>query len=145
MKNARTVVLVVVSLALVYMASGCAMLRGGPSDEELLHDLLNTYKTALEAGNAEGLIALYSKNYESPRGATYEETVERMRQWIPRLAERDVEISIADAEIEIEGDTARLGPITSETPRGTRSSTLIVTKEEDGVWRITSRERIREE
>ena len=70
--------------------------------------------------------------------------VERMREWVPRLAERDVEIGIDDAEISIEGDTARLGPIAFESPRGMRRSALLVTKE-DGVWCITGRERIREE
>ena len=36
MKRGRTVAAVVVSLALVYVAGGCAMFGGGPSDEELL-------------------------------------------------------------------------------------------------------------
>ena len=145
MKNARTVGVLVVSIALVYIASGCAVLRGGPSDEELLSKLLHSYEAAYKEGDVDKLISLYSKDYESVRGDSYEETVERLRQFVPRFAEWEVEISAAEAEIEIEGNTAKLSPITFESSRGTRSSTLVVTKEEDGVWRITSREMQREE
>jgi ketosteroid isomerase-like protein len=139
------VVLLAVSVALVCVTSGCAMLKGGPSDEDMLGELLQTYKTGMEAGNAEAVIALYSENYESRRGGTYEEMVERMERFIPRMAERDIELDIGEAEVQIEGDTARVGPIVSEGRRGTMRRTLICTKEEDGCWRITGSERQRSE
>ena len=145
MKEARTIVALAVSVALVCAATGCAMLKGGPSDEDMLGELLQTYKTGMEAGNAEAVIALYSENYESARGGTYEEMVERMERFIPRMAERDIELGIDEAEIQIEGDTARVGPIVSEGRRGTMRRTLICTKEEDGCWRITGSERQRSE
>ena len=145
MKSVRMVALLAVCVALVYLASGCAMLGGGPNDEEMLGKLLQTYKACMEAGDAEGVIALYSQNYESARGGTYEDMVERMQRFIPRMAERDIEFGIDEAEIQIEGDTARVGPIISEGRRGTMRRTLICTKEEDGCWRITGSERQRSE
>ena len=145
MKSARMVVLLAVSVAVVCVAGGCATLGGGASDENMLGELLQTYKTGMEAGDAEAVIALYSENYESARGGTYEEMVERMRQYIPRMAERDIQLGVAEAEIQIDGDTARVGPIVSEGRRGTMRRTLLCTKEEDGRWRITGSERERSE
>jgi len=144
LKSGRMFVLLAASVVLVYAASGCAALKGGASDEDMLGELLQTYKTGMEAGDAEAVIALYSENYESARGGTYEEMVERMRQYIPRMAEREIELGIGEAEIQIDGDTARVGPIVSEGRRGTMRRTLICTKE-DGCWLITGSERERTE
>jgi hypothetical protein len=136
--------LLALSVALLYVASGCATLGGGPSDEDMLGELLLKYKACMEEGNAEGVIALYSENYESARGGTYEEMVERMREFIPRMAERDIELGIGEAEVQIDGDTARVGPIVSEGRNRTRRTILLCAKE-DGSWLITGRERQRSE
>jgi len=141
MKNVRTAAVLTMAVALVHVASGCAMLRGGPSDEELLRELLMNYKTALEEGDVDKLISLYSKNYETPRGATYDQMVSRLREFVPRLKEFEVKVLTADARIEIEGNTAKLGPITFDSPMGSRDMALVATKEEDGIWRITGRQR----
>ena len=141
MKRMRTVVVLAVSIALVYVATGCATLREGPSDEEQLLELLTNYKTALEEGDVDKLVGLYSKNYASSRGGDYEETVSRLRQFVPRFKEFGVEVSTADTKIEVEGTTARLDPITFDSPRGSRNTALVVAKEADGVWRITGSER----
>ena len=141
MKSMRTVGAVVVSLALVCVASGCATLRGGPSDEELLSELLTNYKAAMEQGDAEKLISLYSKNYATERGGSFDEMASRLREFVPRLKEFEVKVLVADAKIEIEGNTAKLGPVTWDSPRGSRSMALLAAKEADGVWRITGRER----
>jgi hypothetical protein len=115
------------------------MLKGGPSDEEMLSTLVETYATALQAGDVEALVPLYSTSYESPRGGDYEESMDRMREWVPRMAEWDVDISADAAEIEMDGDTARVGPVTFESDRGTRE-TFLLTAKEDGCWLITATE-----
>lgn len=140
LNNARTVGVCVVSLVLVYVASGCAALQGGPSDEELLGTLLETYTKAMKEGDADALIALYSKDYESPRGGDYEETTERLREFIPRLAEYDVNISTDEAKVEVDGNQGSVGPINFDAGSRAWSTTLITTKEEDGCWRITGTE-----
>ncbi len=137
MKNARTLIMLAVTVALV--ASGCAMLQGGPSDEETLCKLLETYTTAMQAGDVDTLIPLYSTSYETERG-DYEESMERMRQFVPRFAEWDVDMSAEAAEVKVDGDTASVGPINFESERGAWSTTLLTTKEEDGCWRITGTE-----
>ena len=140
LKNTRTVGVCMVSLALVYLASGCATLKGGPSDEELLGALLETYMKAISEGDAEGVIALYSKNYESPRGGDYESTTERLREFIPRFADYDVEVSSDDAKVEVDGNQGKVGPINFDAGGRAWSTTLITTKEDDGCWRITGTE-----
>jgi hypothetical protein len=94
----------------------------------------------MKEGDADALIALYSKDYESPRGGDYEETTERLREVIPRLAEYDVNISTDDAKAEVDGNQGSVGPINFDADRGAWSTTLITTKEEDGCWRITGTE-----
>ncbi len=148
MKNARTVIVLVVSLVVVYMAGGCATVEHGPSDEELpedlhgpsneelLADLLNTYVTSFKEGNVEQLLSLYSKDYESASGGGYEEMAERLEQMVPRNAERGVAPSTDETEIVVEGDTATIGPITFGSGGGV-VVTLLTTKEADGCWRIT--------
>jgi len=140
LKNARTLGVCVMSFALVYLASGCATLQGGPSDEELLGTLLETYMTAMKEGDADALVALYSKDYESPRGGDYEQMTERLREFIPMLAQYDVEISADEAKVEIDGGQGSVGPINFDAAGRAWSTTLITTKEDDGCWRITSTE-----
>jgi hypothetical protein len=141
MKNVRTAAVLTMVVALVYVAGGCATFGGGPSDEELLGELLTNYKAALEEGDADKLISLYSKNYQTTRGGTYDQMASRLREFVPRLKEFEVEVLVADANIAIEGNTAKLGPITFDSPMGSRDTALVATKEDDGVWRITGRER----
>jgi hypothetical protein len=116
------------------------MLQRGPSDEEVLFTLLETYTTAMREGDVDTLIPLYSEDYESRRGGDYEESMDRLRRFVPRFAEWDVEMSTDDAEVEIDGNEASVGPINFESERGAWSTTLITTKEADGRWRITSTE-----
>ena len=140
MKKARTIMVLAVSIALVYVASGCAILQRGPSDEELLQDLLNTYETSLKEADVDALIELYSKDYEGQDGGDYEQTVAFLEQIVPALEDYGVEVSAAEAEIAIDGNTAEVGPVILDTPEGSMELTLITTKEDDGCWRITGSE-----
>ena len=140
LKNARTVVAVTVSLALVYLASGCAVLQRGPSDEELLGELLRGWKAAMDEADVDKLLSFYSKDYTGGDGTDYEGLADRMGEVVPLLKEYDVEIVIADAKIEIERDAATLGPIAFDSSFGARNMSMNAAKETDGVWRITGTE-----
>ena len=137
MKSARTVVVLTVSLALVYLASGCAGLQRGPSDEELLSELLRGWQAAMDEGNVDKLLGFYSKDYTGAEDTDYEDLAERMEQVVPMLEEYDVEISTADAKIGIERNKATVGPIAFDSAFGSRTIVMEATKEADGVWRIT--------
>lgn len=140
LKKARKVVAVTVSLALVYLASGCAGLQRGPSDEELLGELIRGWKSAMDEGDVDKLLSFYSKDYKGARDTDYEGLAERMEQMVPLFKEYDVEIAIADTKTEIDGNTATLGPIVLDSSFGSRNMAINATKEADGVWRITGTE-----
>ncbi len=127
-------------LALVYVAGGCARIKGGASDKDLLSGLLHTYETALVEGDADKLISLYSEDYESSDGTDYEEAMTRLRRIVPMIAEWDIDISVAEAEIDVEGGKGTLSQIVFDTPSGKMTLTLFVTKGTDGVWLITGSE-----
>jgi hypothetical protein len=130
----------VVLLALVYVAGGCAMINRGPSDTDLLSELLHKYETALVEGNSDTLVSLYSESYESSDGTGYEEAMTRLRRIVPMIKEWDVKVDAAETQVHIEGDTATLSPIVFDTPAGGMTLTMFATKEAGGVWRITGSE-----
>ncbi len=140
MKNARTVMVVAVSIALVYMASGCAILKVGPSDEEMLKDLLSTYVTSLEEGSVEKHISVYSKDFVGTNGESYDEMAGGLEEMLPMLEDWGMEISTDETETAIEGNEAEIGPIGFEFSQGGIQITLFTTKEDDGCWRITGSE-----
>ena len=140
MKNGHTLALSLVFLGLACVTTGCAMFRGGSGDEQLLREILRTYEAALDEGEVDKLISLYSEDYVSPDGADYEEATERLRRIVPMLERWEVEVSTLDTKIEITGETATLRPIIFQSPRGERSLKMVATKEPGGVWRITSTE-----
>ena len=132
--------LLVVSLALVYMASGCAILKRGPSDEEMLKDLLGTYVASLKEGSVEKHLSIYSKDFEGTRGETYDEMAQGLEEMMPMLQDWGMEIFTDETEMAIEGDTAEIGPIVFEFSQGGVQITLLTTKEDDGRWLITGSE-----
>jgi len=140
LKKARTVAVLMVSLAVVYIASGCAMLQRGPSDEQLLSELLHGWQAAMEQGDVDKLMSFYSESYVGGDGSDYATTKERMEQIVPMLEQIEAEFSSAETQIQIEGDKATLAPISVESSYGAAEITLIATKEAPGMWRITSSE-----
>jgi hypothetical protein len=140
LKNARRAGLLVVSLALVYMANGCAILQRGPSDEEMLKDLLGTYVTSLEEGSVEKHLTVYSKDFEGANGESYDGMAQNLEELMPMLQDWGMEISTEETEIAIDGDKAEIGPIVFEFSQGGVQITLSTTKGDDGRWLITGSE-----
>ena len=139
-KRARRAALLVGSLALVYMASGCAIPQRELSDEEALKNILSTYVTSLEEANADKHLSVFSKDFVGASGETYEEVAQGLGQLLPTFEELGMEISTDEAEIAIEGNEAEIGPILFEFSQGSAAMTLFTTKEDDGCWRLTGTE-----
>jgi hypothetical protein len=128
-------------LALVITA-GCAT-GGGASDEELIDALLADYSAAAQAGDVDGIMALISDNfshsdwdYEAESKAELEEFVQASKD---EGNFEDVEIDLADVEVEIEGTTAEAYPIYWTVPAGSVTMGLTLTKE-GGDWLVTDLE-----
>ena len=132
--------ILVMLLALVCVAGGCAMFTRGPSDRDLLSELLHKYETALTEGDTDALVSLYSEDYESFDGTNYEESMARLRRIVPTIKELDVKVNAAETQVHIEGGTATLSPIVFDTPGGEMILTMSATKNAEGVWLVSGSE-----
>jgi len=128
---------IAIALAIAVVGAGCATL-GGPSDEELVADVMAQWETAMESGTADEIIALYSENYQGTRGYGRDEWKSMLERFLPRVRQQGVKMAdTSEMVISVEGDTATAGPITFGSGRRSMKMQLTLTKEADGVWRIT--------
>ncbi|MHC4722351.1 MAG: YybH family protein [Planctomycetota bacterium] len=119
-------------------AAGCEM--GGLGDEAQLTAALGQWKAATEAQDIDKMMEPYSDDYEGDRG----EGKEGVRQFLSGMKDEgaleDIEVDISEAEIEIEGDEATVGPIIYAGNWGEVEITRTLKKESDGVWRVVGTE-----
>ena len=136
MKKSVIMKLGVVVLAAV-LISGCQM---GATDEEQLTAALGQWKAAVEAQDLDKMMEPYSDDYEGERG----EGKEGVRQFLSGLIDEgaleDIDMDISEAEINIEGDKATVGPILYAGNWGEIEMMRILKKEADGVWRVVGAE-----
>ncbi len=124
---------------LVVVGVGCAGM-GGPDDETLIMGVVTDYVAAMDAGNVDGLMPLYSKDYSDERGTTYDGLRDRFDRMLPMLEQYDVEIDASEVVATVDGNTATAGPITMGAQGRSFSSNLLLSKE-GGNWLITGSER----
>jgi ketosteroid isomerase-like protein len=133
----KSLIAVVVVVGL--LASGCEM-GGGLSDEAQLTAALGQWKSALEAQDLDKMVEPYSDDYEGESG----EGKEGVRQFLKGMMDEgvleDVEMDISEAEIEIEGDEATVGPIRYSSDDFEIEMMRTLKKESDGVWRVVGTE-----
>ncbi len=133
--------LVIMKLGVVVLAavlfSGC---QTGATDEAQLTAALGQWKAALEAQDLDKMMEPYSDDYEDERG----EGKEGVRQFLSGLIDEgaleDIDMDISEAEINIEGDKATVGPILYAGSWGEVEIMRILKKEADGVWRVVGTE-----
>jgi len=127
-----TILLAAMAVALV---QGCVTLGKGLTDEELIRRGMEELKTALEAQDLDKIMAAHSEDFEGEYGGKAE-----WREFLAGAVEQglldDAEVNLEDAEIEIDGDTATISPVTVITMFGDVTYEYVARKEEDGVWRI---------
>jgi len=131
---------ILVAMAAVLVTSGCATSGSGVSDTDQIRALLEEWKEAILAEDADRLLATYSENFAHD-GADYDaEDKTGLRDFIDwgiqgdRYA--DAEINIEDADIAIEEGTATVSPIGYTNWEGTVTIELTLAKEKAG-WLIT--------
>jgi ketosteroid isomerase-like protein len=136
MKKSVIMKLGVVVLAAV-LFSGC---QTGATDEAQLTAALGQWKVALEAQDLDKMMEPYSDDYEGESG----EGKEGVRQFLSGLIDEgaleDIDMDISEAEINIEGDKATVGPILYAGSWGEIEMMRILKKEADGVWRVVGAE-----
>jgi len=124
---------------LAIFAAGCATM-GGPSDEELVQNTLAEWKAAFEKQDIDAMMAAYSENFTTDRGNTKEELKEFFQGAKDQGYLEGVEADMSAVEIAIEGDTAQVDPIYLSSSAGSLETSLVLKKEDDGVWRIVGSE-----
>jgi len=123
---------------LTLLAVGCATGGSGPSDEELVQGVINQYLAALNAVDLDAAFALYSDDYQGTFGDKEAERV-FMDDAKDQGYLDDMEFDVSDIAITVDGASAQVAGIVSETLMATADLTLTLEKR-DGAWVITGSE-----
>jgi len=118
------------------LVCGCAMFERGPTDQELIECAVADYCTAVAEGDIDGIMAIYSEDFEGETGETKEDVHAFLSGAIDQGYMDDVEASADDCEITIDGDTATVDPVVFSSDFGDMSIGFTMKKEADGAWRI---------
>ena len=131
----KSQIAVLLVAGLFALTAGCEM-AGGLSDGAQLTAALGQWKAALEAQDIDKMMEPYSDDYEGERG----EGKEGVRQFLKGMMDQgyleDIDMDISEAEIEIDGDEATVGPIKYAGDWGEMETMRTLKKESDGVWRV---------
>ncbi len=127
------------AVGLFVLAAGCEM-AGGLSDEAQLTAALGQWKAATEAQDIDKMMEPYSEDYEGSRGEGKEGVREFLSGMIDEGALEDIDMDISEAEIEIDGDEATVGPIIYAGNWGEVEIIRTLKNESDGVWRVVGSE-----
>lgn len=126
---------VFVIFVLSTIMSGCAT---GPSDEEIISNSMTGWKAAFHAKDVDKMMTEYSENYAGENG----EGKEAVREFLVYMkndgAFENAKMNTDEAEIEIEGENATVGPIVYTGNWGEVRYIREMKKEEDNVWRVVS-------
>jgi len=134
-KSAIAVMLVVLGGAVV--VCGCASTPQGPSDEELIAEVVEGMKGALVAQDLDTLMTFYSENFEHWEYGDKAGLKNFMEEAIDMGYLENAEVSTDKAETTIEKDTAKVYPVEFAASFG--SATIGVELKKEGMaWLITS-------
>jgi len=140
MKTKSALLHTLLALVALGLAAGCATGTKGASDEEQIQALLDTWEAGILAKDVGKIMATISEEfthdgyeYEAPDKATLQEFIEAS---IDEGNLDDVEISLEDAQISIDGASATVYPIDYTNIYGTVTFELVATKEKGG-WLFT--------
>jgi hypothetical protein len=133
-----TLLKVSAGVVVMVLVCGCAAIGKGPSDEELIGRLLETWKATGEAQDIDGQMALISENFEGEQGGK-DELKEFMLEAKDMGYLEDMKINLDDVEVKIDGTTATAYPMIIETAMGEATIGLELTKEAGG-WMVTGME-----
>jgi len=126
---------VITAIALALAVSGCASM-GGKSPEEQVAEKLTAWKTALEANDLDGLMLLYSDNFEHYEYGDKAGMKDFLMQASDMGYLEGIEVSLELTETTIEGDKAVAFPVDVIGAFGALAFEHTLTNE-DGVWMIT--------
>ena len=125
-------------VVVIALVCGCATFGKGPSDEELIEGMLDTWKAAAEAQDIDAQMGLFSENFEGEQGGKDE-----LKEFLLEAKDMgyldDMEVIVDDVELKIDGTAATAYPLVIETAMGSATVGLELTKEAGG-WMVTGME-----
>jgi ketosteroid isomerase-like protein len=120
----------------VALVAGCVSTGPKVSDQDLITDLVNQLKVALESKDIDGIMNTFSDDFYHPEVGGKEEGKEMLQMALDAGYADNGEVNLDDMEIDIKDDgTASVYPIDLSADPGSISIELVVKKEEAG-WRI---------
>ncbi len=136
---------VILNLSLFVLAAflvcGCQTLGVGPSDEQLVNTTMAEWKAAMAAQDIDKLMAAYSENYVSTRGGGKDSVREFMTSVFESGTLDNVKVNLEDAQITIEADKAKVGPVELTFDAGEYVLEYTLQKENEA-WLIVSSTRL---
>ena len=122
-----------VALFAAICISGCQL---GPTDEELITNTMNSWKTAMLARSIDGIMKNYSEEFTSQNGQGKQQVKGFIESVIEQGYLDDVEIDIETADIRIEDDTAVVDPVNFTFISGETMTLTLTLQKEKNVWLI---------
>ena len=138
MRDTSSLVITLAGIMLL-TALGCAHMGGGPSDSELVNEMLTTWTEASKAKDIDKAMSVISEDFEHDGYDYQAEGKEAMRAFMEDSIAMgnfdDLEISFEPEAITIDADTAQVPDIEWNCAPGTAVIGLTL-KKVNGAWRI---------
>ena len=129
----------VLALTVIAALAGCASTGGGgggPSDEEVIQGMLDDVLTALQSKDIDTMVAAYSDDFTSDNGGK-DDTIAFLQGAADQGFLDGLEIDTSAVAIEVDGESATVGPVNLEGAFGALTLSFDLEKR-DGQWWITS-------
>jgi len=118
-------------LCVVLVAAGCAT-SGGMSPEQAVQAKVEAWAAAMVAQDLDGMMALFSNDFEHYEWGDKEGAKEFMSEAIDMGYLEDIEISLDDMTLEVDDDEVIAYPIELSASFGSATITLTFIKEDYG-------------
>lgn len=145
MKNAKWTVtaLAAVSLLPLLLLAGCASggakapeVPAGPTDEELVTDLINNMIDALQAKDIDAMGAAYAEDFQSNQGTDKAQTLDFLKSVKDQGFLDGMEVDSTNLAIAVDGDTATANGVEVRGAFGVLALSFKAEKR-DGTWLVT--------
>lgn len=121
---------------------GCSSAAAAAGIEAEALAAMRTYGEAIEAGDVDALLDLYSEDWTDNHGATRDSLEDSYRWMRAKDGSGNTVVDSSAAEVATDGDIVTVAPVTLMTPKGSITYTHKLKKEADGVWRLVYTELI---
>ncbi len=139
MRNVLKACLAIVVIALVAGCASAPTEPPGPTDEELVAQVVTAWQDAIIAKDLDAMMAIHSESFSNSEAAD-KEAWRTYLEWIVGAGYLDgAEVDASGAESSIEAGQATVGPLVQSTAAGVFNVELTLAKEEAG-WMLVSSE-----